>query len=285
MAGGPGSGGPAGTGYGGGAVLSLALHAALAAAIVFAPQIFKPRIRELPTLGPIIATLEGSGGAPRAAGGGATRPVAVPLPETPAPPAKAPPAPVPARPAPPDDLAIPRAGKKSAPQKLVATRDDLRPDFSPIKRQARPAPAPPPAPAPIGPVSRAPQPGPIASAPAPAGNGGPVDVSRKGPGGTGGQGTGVDPLLYYFARIQDKVSGYWIPAAQRGEIQVLVGIRLMPNGQVRDITIEVGSGDRAFDDAAVRALRNALPLPPFPLQVREDSMHLILKFTNTGVGG
>jgi len=276
VAGGPGNGGPAGAGYGGGAALSVVLHGALAAAIVFAPQIFKPRFHELPTLGPIFVTLEGSGGAQRSAG--ATRPQAVPLPETPPPPTKAAPATRPARPAPPDDLAIPRPGRKAAPQKPVAKLDDLRPDFAPIKRQAQPMA---PVPAPIGPPSRAPQPGPVTAPAAAPGNGGPVDVSRKGPGGGGP----VDPLLYYFARIQDKVSGYWMPAAQRGEIQALVGIRLLPNGQVRDITVEASSGDRAFDDAAVRALRNALPLPPFPLQVKEDSMNLILKFTNMGVGG
>lgn len=284
MAGGTGNGGPANMRYGGGVVMSLALHAALAAGIIFAPQIFKPTFRELPTLGPIIATLEGSGGAPRASAG-ATRPVVAPLPATPAPPVKAAPAPTPARPAPSDDLTIPKPGKKAVPQKQVARRDDLRPDFSPVRRQTQPTSLGPPSPAPVGPPSALPAPGPVASVPGSQGNGGPIDVTRKGPGGTGGQGTGVDPLLYYFARIQDKVSGNWMPAAERGEIQVLVGIRLLNNGQVRDMTIESSSGDRAFDDAAIRALRQALPLPPFPAFVKETSMNLILKFTNKGVGG
>jgi len=81
------------------------------------------------------------------------------------------------------------------------------------------------------------------------------------------------------------VSAFWMPAASGDrEIVVLVGIRLMNTGQVREITIEQTSGDRGFDDAAVRALRQALPLPPFPPLVREDSMNLILKFTNKGIG-
>jgi TonB family protein len=69
------------------------------------------------------------------------------------------------------------------------------------------------------------------------------------------------------------------------EVIVLVGIRLLHSGQVREITIERSSGDRGFDDAAIRALRQALPLPPFPALVKEDSMNLILKFTNRGIGG
>ena len=66
---------------------------------------------------------------------------------------------------------------------------------------------------------------------------------------------------------------------------MLVGIRVQANGQVRDVSIEASSGDRNFDEAAVRALRQALPLPPFPLQVKEPSMNLILKFSNRDLGG
>ena len=95
----------------------------------------------------------------------------------------------------------------------------------------------------------------------------------------------MDPLIYYYARIKEKVSAFWLPSQRPDQdIQVLVGIRLLPGGQVRDITIEASSGDRAFDEAAVRALRQALPLPPFPPFVRDESLNLILRFNNKGVG-
>lgn len=266
--------------FAGSAALSVALHAGLVVAIILAPQVFRPRFHEVPTLGPIFATLEGTGGVQRS-GGGATRPVAVPLPAQPAPPpTKA--IPAPPRPAPTDDLTIPRAGKARPPREVVAKRDDLRPDFAPIRKQATPTPPPP---APSGPRTAATVPGPLAAG---AGAGpGSVDVDLKTAGGVGGPGIGVSPLLYYFARIQDKVSAYWSPTALPGEreVLVLVGIRVQANGQVRDISVETSSGDRSFDDAAVRALRQALPLPPFPLQVKEQSMNLILKFSNKGFGG
>jgi TonB family protein len=258
------------------AAMAVALHGFLVVAIVFTPQIFRGRYRPLPDLGPIMVSLEGSGG-PRGGGAAAARPVAAPLPEKPAPPAKA--APVPSRARPADDLAIPKPGKA----RPAAKTDDLRPDFGPVARPASPAP---PAPARVGPQTATSAPGPVASVAGPAGNGPSVDINLKTPGGSGGSGTGTDTLLYYFARIQDKVSAFWMPAALGDrEVVVLVGIRLQHNGQVREITIEQSSGDRGFDDAAIRALRQAMPLPPFPALVKEDSMNLILKFTNKGIGG
>jgi TonB family protein len=251
------------------AAMAVALHGFLVVAIVFTPQIFRGRYRPLPDLGPIMVSLEGSGGQ-RPGGPAAARPVAAPLPERPVPPAKAAPAPSPARPA--DDLAIPKPGKA----RPAAKTDDLRPDFGPVARQASPVPA---APARVGPQTAGSAPGAVASASEPGGGSG-VDINLKTPG------VSPDSLLYYFARIQDKVGTFWMPAASGDrEVVVLVGIRLQHNGQVREITIERSSGDRGFDDAAIRALRQAMPLPPFPALVKEDSMNLILKFTNKGIGG
>jgi len=268
VAGGPGDVLATGREMASSAAMAVALHGCLVVAIIFAPQIFRGRYRPLPDLGPIMVSIEGSGG-PRAAGAAAARPLAVPLPERPAPPANAAPAPERARAA--DDLTIPKPGKSRPAPKT----DDLRPDFGPVTRRT--------APAPVGPQTAAAT-GPVASAAGPAGNGPSVDINLKG--GSGGTGTGTDTLLYYFARIQDKVSTFWMPSATgEREVVVLVGIRLQHTGQVREITIEQSSGDRGFDDAAIRALRQALPLPPFPTLVKEDSMNLILKFTNKGIGG
>ncbi len=273
MAGGDGSGMPPERAIASSAALSVALHASLAVAIVFAPQIFRREPYPLPTLGVITATIEGSGSAQRS-GAGARQPVAVPLPETPAPPVKAhvtPPAPPRATP----DLTLPSPTKARPPQKVAKTTDDLRPDLPSIRRQPSPTPAPP---APVGPQTATTVPGPVASLPGP----GVVDINRKDPGTPGT----VDPLSYYFARIQDKLSTFWSPTVLPGdqEIQVVVGIRLLPNGQVSNVTIERSSGDRNFDDAAIRALRLALPLPPFPPLVRESSLDLRVRFTNKGVG-
>ncbi len=272
MAGGDGSGMPSERAIASSAALSVALHASLAAAIVFAPQLFKPKFYQPPTLGIITATIEGSGGAQRS-GAGATRPVRVPLSETPAPPVKAQETP-PTPPRATSDLTLPSPTKARPPRPVTKT-DDLRPDLPSIRRQPSPTPAPP---APVGPQTATTVPGPVASVPGP----GVVDINRKDPGTPGT----VDPLLYYFARIQDKLSTFWSPTVLPGdqEIQVVVGIRLLPNGQVSNVTIERSSGDRNFDDAAIRALRLALPLPPFPPLVRESSLDLRVRFTNKGVG-
>ncbi len=254
------------------AALSVALHCGLLAALILTPQLFKPKFRELPSLGVITATIEGTGGGQRS-GARPTRPEPAPLPEQPAPPiAKAPPRPAPP-PAPAPDLTLPGARPPRPPSKVA--KADLRPDLAPARRQTHPTPAPTALPADRGLTSRNLE----GSEPS-------LDVTKKDAGGPGVTGVGVDPLLYYYARIKEKVSTFWLPSQRPDQdIQVLVGIRLLPGGQVRDITIEASSGDRAFDEAAVRALRQALPLPPFPPLVKDESLNLILRFNNRGVGG
>jgi len=39
------------------------------------------------------------------------------------------------------------------------------------------------------------------------------------------------------------------------------------------------SGDRKLDNLAIRAIKNAVPLPPFPKEIKEPNLPLIFEFT------
>ena len=111
--------------------------------------------------------------------------------------------------------------------------------------------------------------------------------------GLGFKGEGVevegDPQLsYYLALVKYKIESIWgdLPTIGLGQAgPVIVSLRILRSGQVRDIAVEVSSGNRLFDDAAIRAIRLALPLPPFPSLFKEESVPVKFRFTREVVKG
>jgi TonB family protein len=117
----------------------------------------------------------------------------------------------------------------------------------------------------------------VASAPPAAANG------EKGSGAElagSGAGAGGSTLAYYLTLVDRKIQENWIPvgAAILPETVVVVRFRVLRSGQVRDLELETGSGLRSLDDAALRAVRQSLPLPPFPNLLTEPSLDLRYRF-------
>jgi periplasmic protein TonB len=70
----------------------------------------------------------------------------------------------------------------------------------------------------------------------------------------------------YVAAIRQTLSQRWIipaTAREKSSLSAHVRIRLLPGGEVIDATLVKSSGDRAFDDSALNAVRSAgrLPVP------------------------
>lgn len=69
----------------------------------------------------------------------------------------------------------------------------------------------------------------------------------------------------YVAAIQSKVKGKAnVPDTVTGKPTVQVRIRILPGGEVLDLSIERPSGNRLYDAAIERAIRSASPLPVPP---------------------
>ena len=69
----------------------------------------------------------------------------------------------------------------------------------------------------------------------------------------------------YIARIRDKIRGRAnVPETVIGNPEVTVRIRVLPGGEVLDITITKRSGNPAYDTAIERGIRSASPLPVPP---------------------
>jgi TonB family protein len=64
----------------------------------------------------------------------------------------------------------------------------------------------------------------------------------------------------------------------KDNIETVVLARILRNGAVTDVTFEKRSGNRYFDDSAIRAIKKASPFPPLPAWIRDNSIEIGIRF-------
>jgi TonB family protein len=256
--------------------MSVLLHGLLMTAIVLIPHF---RIGTYITV-PVSYTVSLVSAPPGGRSGVAPAPS--PPPATPAAPTQpAPrvaPAPPPAQPT--EELTLP--GRQIARKPTKAVEPSLRPPIVTGPPRTRPVPpsiAPPlPTPAPAAPVA-APSAPPVASVGAGTGAGvgksSGVELAAPGRGEGGG-----DALASYLALVDWKIGSNWVlvPAAGAPEVTVVVRFRVLRSGQVRDVEMDSSSGNQSVDTSALRAVRQSIPLPPFPNLLLEPYLDLRYRF-------
>lgn len=272
--------------------LSVLLHGLLAVGILVVPRFQVGTYLKVPVSYTVNLVDAPPGGA--AHGGPSPAPAAAPTP----PPAQAAPtprsAPVPAaRPAPrPTEEELTLPGRKPVRKPSQEREPTLRPPSVTGRETARPVPppvprsAPPAAPAapqaPVAPQVPAVAP-PVASAGTGAGSGAGKSSGVEMAGTAGGGGTGAgggDVLASYLTRVDWKIQENWVPVTAAGapELLVVVRFRVLRSGQVRDVELESSSGNASVDTSALRAIRQSMPLPPFPNLLTEPFLDLRYRF-------
>ncbi len=118
----------------------------------------------------------------------------------------------------------------------------------------------------------------------------PDRIGRFGvPGGTGGGGgTGAfGPLEIYKTELIFYIQKNWSYSEQMGgsrkDLEVLIGIKIMPNGEIREIWFDKRSGNQYLDDSAERAIMKSSPLPPLPAGFQGPYLTQGLRFTPSGL--
>jgi len=155
----------------------------------------------------------------------------------------------------------------------------------PPPQPAKPTPQPSPSPAPLPQVATAPVP---QATPGTPGTG----TGRGGPGGIGqgetGNGHGIigngnGPGDDYLDRVRRWIEKYktYPDAAKKQKQQggPLLSIHLRRDGAVLDVQIDKSSGFPLLDEAALKAVRDASPVPPFPASYTEPDAWIDLPFT------
>lgn len=100
-----------------------------------------------------------------------------------------------------------------------------------------------------------------------------------GPAASGESGNpAADVLSLYAGKIKLKADANWKNPLGGGTGQVQVSFKVFPNGSIETPKIYKSSGVRKLDNLAVLAIKNAAPFPPFPRELKEPNLPLILRF-------
>ena len=72
---------------------------------------------------------------------------------------------------------------------------------------------------------------------------------------------------------------------QGKNFMTVVRVRIMRNGEVRDLSFEQKSSYALFDESAMNAVRKASPLPPLPGEISGSSIELGIRFYSSQLAG
>jgi colicin import membrane protein len=103
-----------------------------------------------------------------------------------------------------------------------------------------------------------------------------------GPGNLNGQGYGVGPgtgsagilqdqeFLTYYQTVENKIKNAWIFPGGSNDLTAQVDFAIGPDGNLTELKLTQGSGDGAFDDSVLRAIRKAAPFPAPPDKFKRE---------------
>lgn len=95
--------------------------------------------------------------------------------------------------------------------------------------------------------------------------------------GSGNQIVGAEFLIYYNIIIS-RIKQSWVWVGHNDNLAVTVRFVITPDGEIRDVQLDRSSGDGAYDESVLRAVREANPLPPPPATHRRDFSEVELTF-------
>jgi colicin import membrane protein len=107
--------------------------------------------------------------------------------------------------------------------------------------------------------------------------------------GKGGRGGGVVKgmdFIIYKNRMEDTIKRNWVWPGQRSNRKLGVTVRwsVKDNGEIIGLKIVQPSGDPAYDDSVVRAVRKSSPLPPVPEGLAKDFAEVEYTFRPEDLG-
>ena len=97
----------------------------------------------------------------------------------------------------------------------------------------------------------------------------------------------LKPIDIYKAEIPYHIEKNWAFSEQLAggdtELVAVVVIKIMQNGEIRDIWFEKKSGDSYFDESAFKAVKKSDPLPELPKEYLKPYYNVGLIFTPSGL--
>jgi TolA protein len=110
-------------------------------------------------------------------------------------------------------------------------------------------------------------------------------ITKGGEPGEGGGGSvrGLEFILY-TQQLQRRVQESWIVTEKRPGLIAEVSFRIQADGEVQDVELMKSSGDVAFDQSVLRAIRKAAPFPSPPQAYAEEfaTQKILMNFGGEG---
>ncbi|MBE9546362.1 MAG: TonB C-terminal domain-containing protein [Proteobacteria bacterium] len=88
-------------------------------------------------------------------------------------------------------------------------------------------------------------------------------------------------MRVYYSVIWSRIKGEWaLPGGILPDenIEAVIGARILRSGAAVDLSFEKRSGNKYFDESAMRAIKKASPFPPLPEWIRGKSMEVGIRF-------
>ncbi len=98
---------------------------------------------------------------------------------------------------------------------------------------------------------------------------------------SGSGGTQATAANQYIAVIWSRVKGNWtLPQAlmPKENTETIIDVKISRNGALEHIELEKSSGNRYFDDSAIKAVKKSSPFPPFPPYISGNHIEIGIRF-------
>jgi len=98
---------------------------------------------------------------------------------------------------------------------------------------------------------------------------------------SGGEGGGDARVNAYYREIWLRIRSQWaLPGGMlpKEPLESVISIMILRTGAVTEAKFEKSSGNRYFDESAMRAVQKANPLPPLPVWLTGSSLNVGIRF-------
>lgn len=86
------------------------------------------------------------------------------------------------------------------------------------------------------------------------------------------------PYTYYTNMIVKKIGRNWQWGTGFGQMKTVLYFKIRRSGDITDVGVKKSSGDRLFDQQAVRAIKLSSPFPPLPDGYSGDDLGVFFEF-------
>jgi colicin import membrane protein len=95
------------------------------------------------------------------------------------------------------------------------------------------------------------------------------------------------PIDQYKIEVAIIIQKNWkVPTDQiavKNKVVSSVNFKIMPDGTIKDVTVDKTSGNKILDDSAFKAVISSNPLPPHPKSISVPFINMSLRFTPYGL--